>query len=174
MPAKLKVFRTAVGFRDAYVAVPSKAAALRAWGTDKDLFARGAAELVTDPSLTEAPLGRPGEVIHVTRGSVEEQIAALGPLPKGHEAKPVSRKVAESRKSRSKPSRSKLDAAERALADHEKEHEQAEARMRERERALKKQREEMQAQHEKDVERLKAAEAKARSAYQDALRAWEP
>ena len=36
--AKLKVFRTAIGFHDAYVASPSRAAALRAWGADTDLF----------------------------------------------------------------------------------------------------------------------------------------
>ena len=39
--AKLKVFRTPIGFHDAYVAAPSRAAALRAWGADTDLFSTG-------------------------------------------------------------------------------------------------------------------------------------
>ena len=50
--SKLKVFRTPIGFHDAYVAAPSQKAALEAWGSDSNLFAAGAAELVTDAALT--------------------------------------------------------------------------------------------------------------------------
>eukprot|EP01035_Chromulina_nebulosa_P046785 gene46785-63390_t len=56
MPRQLKVFRTPIGFHDAYVAAPSRKAALQAWGSDADLFARGMAEIVTDPALTAGPL----------------------------------------------------------------------------------------------------------------------
>jgi len=48
MMKKLKVFRAVSGFHDAYVAAPSRAAALQAWGATTDLFVRGAA----DPSTT--------------------------------------------------------------------------------------------------------------------------
>ena len=75
---KLKVFRTPIGFHDAYVAAPSQKAALEAWGSDTNLFARGEAELVEDPKLAAAALERPGEVIKVPRGSVAEQVKALG------------------------------------------------------------------------------------------------
>ncbi len=75
---KLKVYRTAAEFHDAYVAAPSRKAALAAWRTDKDLFARGVAEEVTDAALTRAPLAKPGEVIRVSRGGTSEQLAALG------------------------------------------------------------------------------------------------
>ena len=75
---KLKVFRTPIGFHDAYVAAPSMKAALEAWGSGTNLFTQGAAELVTDPKLTKAPLARPGEVVRVLRGSEGEQIRALG------------------------------------------------------------------------------------------------
>lgn len=186
MPAKLKVFRTAVGFRDAYVAVPSKAAALRAWGTDKDLFARGVAELVSDDALSEEPLRKPGEVIYRTRGSLEEQIAALGAPPgrngarKG-KAEPVEtvQTAAKSKpkpkpKPKPRPSRAKLEAAERAIADLEQAREDAEAAMQARERALDAEREAMETQFAKRIERLKADERKARDAYQAALRQWEP
>ena len=61
--AKLKVYRTPIGFHDAYVAAPSQKAALKAWGADADLFARGVAEMVTDESLLAEPLARPGEVV---------------------------------------------------------------------------------------------------------------
>ena len=74
---KLKVYRTPIGFHDAYVAAPSQKAALAAWGSDHDLFARGIAELVDDPELTREPLAKPGEVIRRSRGTAAEQIAAL-------------------------------------------------------------------------------------------------
>lgn len=75
MPAKLKVFRTPIGFHDAYVAAPSQKAALAAWGADADLFARGLAEQVTDPELAAAALADPGKVIRVPRGSASEHLA---------------------------------------------------------------------------------------------------
>jgi hypothetical protein len=77
MARKLKVYRTPIGFHDAYVAAPSQKAALKAWGSDADLFARGFAELVTDAALTAAPLEHPGEVIRLRRGSDAENMAAL-------------------------------------------------------------------------------------------------
>ena len=80
--SKLKVFRIPIGFHDAYVAAPSQKAALEAWGSDSNLFAAGAAELVTDAALTRVPLERPGEVIKVLRGSRAEQVAALGEVEK--------------------------------------------------------------------------------------------
>jgi hypothetical protein len=74
---KLKVFRTPIGFHDAYVAAPSQKAALEAWGADSNIFAQGIAEQVTDPKLMEEPLSLPGEVIRRVRGSHEEHLAAL-------------------------------------------------------------------------------------------------
>jgi hypothetical protein len=74
---KLKVYRTPIGFHDAYVAAPSQKAALAAWGSDANLFARGVAELVTDEALTREPLDKPGEVIRRPRGTTAEYIAAL-------------------------------------------------------------------------------------------------
>ena len=74
----LKVFRTPIGFHDAYVAAPSQSAALEAWGADANLFARGEAEEVTEPKLAKAPLERPGEVVKVLRGTRAQQLAALG------------------------------------------------------------------------------------------------
>jgi hypothetical protein len=74
---KLKVFRTSIGFHDAYVAAPSRKAALAAWGASTDLFARGLAEVVTEPSLTKAPLATPGEVVKVSRGTKAQQLRAI-------------------------------------------------------------------------------------------------
>ncbi len=68
MARKLKVFRTIAGFHDAYVAAPSRAAALRAWGATTDLFAMDAAEEVTDPELMKEALADPGVVTRKSRG----------------------------------------------------------------------------------------------------------
>ena len=75
--AKLKVFRTPIGFHDAYGAVPSQNAALKASGADADLFARGLAEEINEPKLRREPLSRPGEVVRVKRGTDAEHIRAL-------------------------------------------------------------------------------------------------
>jgi len=77
MPRRLKVFRTTIGFHDAYVAAPSRKAALAAWGATKDLFAMEAAEEVTDTELMEEPLAHPSQVIQKVRGSLEQQLDAL-------------------------------------------------------------------------------------------------
>jgi len=111
MARKLKVFRTAIGFHDAYVAVPSRKAALDAWGSDRNLFASALAEEVTDPALTTAPLADPGKVVKVRRGSSAENMAALAKPtpPRGrHMSKP-------SRLPAPRPSRATLDKAETAL-----------------------------------------------------------
>src|SRR6188768_722545 len=116
MPRKLKVFRTSTGFHDAYVAAPSRKAALAAWGAEADLFARGVAEEVSDPQLTTAALERPGEVIRLSRGDLAAQLKALG-LRK-EKAAPVTKAPAKPRKAakpRPPPKRDQVDAAEQAL-----------------------------------------------------------
>ena len=78
---RLKVYRTPIGFHDAYVAAPSQKAALKAWGSAHDLFSTGEAELVTDAALTEAPLDEPGKIVRRVRGTTDEHIAALPAEP---------------------------------------------------------------------------------------------
>ena len=84
---KLKVYRTPIGFHDAYAAAPSQKAALEACGADVDLFARGVAEAVDDEALTQGARERPGTVVRGTRGSKAEHMAALS------EDKPARRKA---------------------------------------------------------------------------------
>lgn len=192
MPRKLKVFRTAVGFRDAYVAAPSRAAALRAWGTSKDLFARGAAEEVSDPALAEAALAASGDIVYRTRGSLEEQVAALGDLPKAKGAQRTKeggarRGNAKGKGSKAKtfpdkprklavprPSRAEWDAAEQALAAFAEARTTAEAEMQAREQALAAERSRMEQRFDAQRSQLEEAAEAARAAYQKALRAWEP
>jgi hypothetical protein len=109
MARKLKVFRTAIGFHDAYVAAPSQKAALEAWGASSNLFAIG-------KELTKEPLASPGKVIRRVRGSLEEHLAA-GPERK--KAKPrqtnPSKPPRRAKTTKPRPSRDKLDQAEAAL-----------------------------------------------------------
>ncbi len=148
---KLKVFRTPIGFHDAYVAAPSQKAALEAWGADANLFARGVAEQVTDPALTKEPLARPGEVIRKLRGGLDDH---LGALPAD---RPAPRKKA--KPPRPRPSRSALDAAEAAIAALDKEHAEQFAELKHR--------------HKAERDTLDKARLKADRAYQAALKRWQ-
>lgn len=104
---KLKVFRTSIGFHDAYVAVPSQKAALEIWGAGKDLFSSGAAERVEDPELIRRPLANPGKVIRKLRGTLAEHMAALpkdAPVPRREATapRPSDEEPVEKAKSRAK------------------------------------------------------------------------
>ena len=113
---KLKVFRTPIGFHDAYVAAPSQKAALEAWGADGNLFAQGIAEQVTDPDVMEEPLrqSRHGD----QACSRKHRRAFRGPGPHSPEAEGEgeSRGNREDPKPKAKPrprpSREEFDAAE--------------------------------------------------------------
>ncbi len=166
---KLKVFCTPIGFHDAYVAAPSRKAALAAWGSDRDLFARGVAEEVLDPERMKEALAHPGEVIRRIRGSVEEQIAALPKSkPKTKRAAPV--KV---RQEAPKPSRAALESAEKALAELRKRQEAARADLARREAELARERKAMDAEHAKASAKLERSLEEQRHAYADAMAAWD-
>jgi hypothetical protein len=154
------------GFHDAYVAAPSRAAALRAWGATTDLFAMDAAEQVTDPKLTAEPLARPGEVIKRVRGSDEEHLAAAGPAPK------ASVKAPSIRKAKPRPSRAKLEKAEKGLEEAEADRAQ-EIEALEREKAALRKREDA-ARRAFDAKRSKLdlARQTQADAYDEALTIW--
>ena len=173
MPRKLKVFRTPTGFHDAYVAAPSRKAALKAWGADADLFARGTAEQITDPRLMAEPLKHPGEVIRVSRGDLAAQLKALGPRKKpAAKKKPESKPASKPPKPKPPPRRDKVDEAEAAL--DQARHTQAGERA-----ALEKQRdaidrklEALETRHEEEIARLEERFENARAAYRAALEKW--
>ena len=175
MPRKLKVFRTPIGFHDAYVAAPTKKAALEAWGTDANLLARGTAEEVTDPKLTAAPLERPGQVIRVSRGDLSAQLKALGPRKKSAAKGRVEVKPEPKRPARRKPppTRDKVDAAEAALDQARKRHSKEAAALEKKRDAIERELETLRAAQEKETARLERARDKAREAYREALDKWE-
>lgn len=171
----LKVFRTAIGFEDAYVAATSRKAALEAWGTDKDLFGRGVAEQVTDPELTAKALERPGEVIRLPRASVAQHLAAAKVAGRVSEKRTSSRKAElAKRKARvPKPDRSKVDAAQLALEQHEK---RAAADLAEIDDEIAALRQRMMDIRERDAavaEELRATFEREQERYRAALDQWE-
>jgi hypothetical protein len=165
----LKVYRTPIGFHDAYVAAPSQKAALAAWGSDANLFARGVAEQVTDPMLIGAALAEPGKVIKRLRGTAEEQIAAL---PQGMPEKPKRRTVKSTTPTKPRPSRDVLDAAEQTLAKVEAEHQAQLDDIRNRERALAAERQQLEALHAKKRKGFEADRDRARLQFEKAMRRW--
>ncbi|MFS0735946.1 hypothetical protein ABC347_02745 [Sphingomonas sp. 1P06PA] len=175
MARKLKVFRTATGFHDAYVAAPSRKAALAAWGTTKDLFARGVAEEVTDAALAAEPLTRPGEVITRSRGTTAEQLAAL-PIAKRRQpaaaADPAPKRKPEPRP-KPKPSRAKLDTAEAQLSEARATIDRERAELAKREAELARERAAIERRHEAAIEKLEAARARAETAYAKAIERWQ-
>ena len=184
--ANLKVFRTPAGFHDAYVAAPSQKAALKAWGSEADLFARGIAEKVTDPKLMEKPLAKPGVVIKVSRGSAGDHFEAAetrSPPDRGRRntrraakedqaeatVAPVSRKP---KKTNPRPSRAKRDAAGKAVDQASANLKAGLADIDARMRALDAERRTLQAEGDKRVTKLEADRDRARREYQARLEKW--
>ncbi|AUW58764.1 hypothetical protein C1T17_12330 [Sphingobium sp. SCG-1] len=178
-----KVFRTSTGFQDAYVAVTSRKAALEAWGTDKDLFSAGAAELVTDPELIKAPLAQPGVVIRIARGTAAQHLAAAGdackPVTgKAHarprwQAKTQSAAAPRPKKHPPRPSRTMLDRAEAALERKEQDYSSAIVDIEARIEDLRWKRDELRSRRNSEIAKLKERRSREEEAYRNALDAWE-
>jgi hypothetical protein len=177
---KLKVYRTAAGFHDAYVAAASQKAALAAWGSEHDLFARGIAELVTDPALTAEPLASPGTVIKRSRGSAAEQIASLPPqkprpAPAETAAPATGRTRAKpepAKRKPPKPDKSAVESAEEALEALTRDHEQALRALAKREAELARERRALEREQASALRKMQADRDAARDAYDSALKTW--
>ncbi|ALR20983.1 hypothetical protein [Sphingobium baderi] len=182
---KLKVFRTPIGFHDAYVAAPSQKAALDAWGSDTNLFASGAAEQVDDPELMREPLANPGKVIPRTRGTPAEHMAAL-PKDRPRRMRKSDAKTSPPPKAASRPSpkpkrvpppkprpdRSALDRAEAELSEAEGRHDAAKADLARRQAELDRERRKLEAEQARALRALGRRLESARGRYERAMRAW--
>jgi hypothetical protein len=176
----LKVFRTPIGFHDAYVAAPSQKAALEAWGSDADLFARGMAERVEEAALMEEPLAHPGKVIRRLRGTAEEQLASLPPdRPKRKTTTSKQNDRAVERRGRSvrkepkpRPSRTALERAEQALEEARGRHAEVRMELDRRLQELQRERRKTADQHEEEAAKLEKALRAARASYDAAMETW--
>jgi hypothetical protein len=63
LPARLKVFKTHIGFHDLIVAAPSMKAAAQAWHASPRLFAQGFAAPTAEDDAVKAALAQPGVVL---------------------------------------------------------------------------------------------------------------
>ena len=181
---KLKVFRTPIGFHDAYVAAPSQKAALEAWGSERNLFERGGAEQVIDEALMREPLAHPGKIIKLSRGTMAEQLEALPddpPPPSGKtaarpapvdEATDRARPVKKPQKPKPKPDRGSLDRARHALDEAEARFEADRADLKQRADDLARERAEFEKREKAERDKLSRALAKADAEYQRRIRAW--
>ena len=179
MARALKIYRTAIGFHDAYVAAASQKAALEAWGSEKDLFARGAAEVVAETPFADELIANPGVVIKKLRGTVAEQMAALPPAPakKPRKAEPEPEPAAKKPRKpkpapKPRPSRAKLDEAERAIAAAERRQEAAMRALAEREAALVRERRALTKAQREESAALEDARDAERRAFDAALERW--
>lgn len=182
--SKLKLFRTAIGFHDAYVAAPSQKAALEAWGSDSNLFALGAAERVEDTHIMREALANPGVVIKRPRGTTAEHMSALPKASAASRAKRnpdsvVEQGAAAPRVSRAKPrppkprpDRASLDRAEAALAEAESRHDVELAAFAKRQVELDRARRKLEAAQAREREGLEHRLEAARDSYERAMRAW--
>ena len=169
---QLKVFRTPIGFHDAYVAAPSQKAALEAWGSDHDLFARGEAERVEEEALVAEPLAHPGTVIKKLRGTAEEQFAALPPAkrPKGKSADKAQSK--RNAKPAPRPDRAPLDRAEEAIVVAERRHKDKLDALIEEEEKLRQRRRAAEKARDAEIGKLRARADDLRDGYERKLEAW--
>ncbi|HYI42995.1 MAG TPA: hypothetical protein VD768_05170 [Sphingomicrobium sp.] len=166
--AKLKVFRTPIGFHDAYVAAPSQKAALEAWGSDSNLFAAGAAEQVTEADLMEVPLARPGEVIKVLRGSKDEQVSSLEKAG----VKPAKTKTAEAKRP-PKPSRAAVDEVEDQLDEMRRAHAKEAGAIAKELAELERRRRELERRHSRERGALQDKAERERARYDRELAKWK-
>jgi len=120
-----KVFTWSDGFHRYTVAATSRAKALAAWETDRDLFKEGVAQEAPDAPDAKAALAAPGAVIRRAEGGLK---SAVDKLPK-----PKVRKVDEAAEAKRKQA---LAEAEAALEAAETEQRDAEAELERRRRDL--------------------------------------
>ena len=183
---KLKVFQAQFGFFDTVLAAPSQAAAQRVWGTHRNLFASGHAKLATDEATIAAALAHPGTLLRRAVGSNDPfsvEPTSLPKVPDMAAAMPESPSVpGATQKPKLKPKpkqkpqpvprppsdRSRLNAAEAALAELDDEHVRQEADLRRQQEELDARRTTAQQAYVEARKRATAAVVAQREAYRKA------
>ncbi len=193
MARPLKVFRAHLGFYDTAVAAPSRAAALKAWGSRQNLFREGVASETKDPQAVSAALAKPGVVLRRPVGSNApfNENPGLPQIPKAPKKTPPAKTQAKSQPPEPPPrepprlrlvpppkpqpaprpraNRAPVEAAERALAALKDEEQRARAALEERKAALDEEARRQRADFRERRERCEKKLADARKAYRSAL-----
>lgn len=176
---RLKVFQAPFGFYDTIVAVPSRAAALRAWETHQDLFAFGQAHEIDEPTAVAAALAQPGVVLKRAVGSTEQfaveatSLPKIPDVPKRSDLKAPPRSPAPKKADPTKPrvpaaDRGTLTLAEAALSEIDAARKTEEAAFRKQQEDLDAARSAAQSAYVRSRKAASAAVVEARSAYRRA------
>jgi colicin import membrane protein len=163
MARKLKIYQTSIGFFDLAIAAPSMAAALRAWGSDTNLFQQGFAKETDDPAIVAATLAKPGVVLRRPVGS-DGAFSEHAELPKELPVDKAKERTAKPRAPTKELPAQKVDdkAAREAALAFERERQRRESERRKEEAA-----------REKERKRREQAIAKAEAALEEAKREHE-
>lgn len=148
---RLKVYQTKLGFYDTVVAAPNQKAALAAWGVRQNLFAEGEAVVTEDEAAVAAAVEHPETPLRRAIGSTDPFVLDPQGLPEVPDA-PAKAKSKATPKGKAAPkpppvNRSRLEAAEKALA------------------LLEERRQRQEAGFEEEAQDLAARRAEARRAY---------
>jgi colicin import membrane protein len=159
MARKLKTYQTSLGFFDLAIAAPSMAAALRAWGSDTNLFEQGFAKETDDPATVAATLAKPGIVLRRPVGS-DGAFSEHAELPKELPVDKVKERTAKPRATTTEPPAQKVDdkAARAAALAFERERKRRDRERRKEEIARQKARK----RREQAIARAEAALAEAK------------
>ena len=181
MPRALKTFQAHLGFYDTVVAAPSRAAALKAWGSRQDLFRDGQAKETKDLQAIAAATAKPGVVLRRPVGSAapfseNPELPKLPDQPKLKLVHPAKKDEAPKKESAQKkperppPDRRPIERAEKALAKLREDERGALAEMDARKAALDKEQQRLRSDFQRRREAAEKTLADARAAYQQALR----
>jgi hypothetical protein len=110
MARALKTFQAHLGFYDTIVAAPSQAAALKAWGSRRDLFREGFAKICDEPGAIAAASAKPGIVLRRAAGSKApfSENPALPQIPNVPKPpKPAAKKIAKEPPAKAAPEKRK-------------------------------------------------------------------
>lgn len=171
---KLKVFQAQFGFYDTIVAVPSRAAALKVWGTHQNLFKDGQATEITEEAAVAAALAHPETPLRRavgSRGAFELDPKELPKVPDAP-ARKASAAGSVHRKTSSPPKppadRTRLEAAEAALKRLDQARKAEEAHLRKRRDELDAQIADAQSAYAASRKSVTAKIVDARKAYREA------
>lgn len=175
---RLKVFMTQIGFHNWLVAAPSQKAALDAWDVKENLFAIGAASLVTDADCIKLALTTPGVPVPVDSKHALARATKVLRLDDhrrhskaaGPAAAETAKKKKPAAKKKKKADRAKLDRAEQAIDDFKKRSVRERAAIIRAQKALDLKAEALEEELEAEQERLEEVLEEARELYEAAAR----
>ncbi|HVY83639.1 MAG TPA: hypothetical protein VG943_00775 [Caulobacterales bacterium] len=165
-PSRLKVYVTRIGIKDWVVAAPNQKEALKAWDVRENLFAQGAAKETQDPASITLAMKNPGVPV-AAPGPTNIKIPAGGNVVALDTRRKTPPRLPPPPPPTPKRDRTKLDAAELALRQHEREMKRKRADIERRRRLFEDALAAEEAELVRQQKQLEAKVEKARRVYED-------